>query len=194
MALPIYNQFSSAEQNVLQLLAAQAGPNPPIGQEAFAVLITKAVLNIFQPAGGTLTEATADVRYLRRANSLSDVPNPQQALANIGGMPRSEFLTELVGVGGGYLVKRGDGSAASRVLQAGAGITVANGDGDSGDTVISLDSPVVPVDLTSATYGAIPLKVDFGIRFTVLENTQAAFAFPIEVDGELVIEGVLYSV
>jgi len=152
------------------------------------------VLNIFQPAGGSLTEATADERYLGKANSLSDIPNPQQALANIGGMPRTDFLTGLVGLGGGYVVRRGDGSAASRVLQAGAGITVVNGDGDSGNTIIGLDSPVVPVDLTSATYGAVPLEVDFGIRFTVLENTQAPFAFPIEVDGELVVEGVLYSV
>lgn len=194
MALPIYNQFTSAEQNVLDLLAAQAGPNPPIGQEAFTVLITKAVLNIFQPAGGSLTEATADTRYLRLANSLSDIPNKPQALANIGGMPRSEFLNELVALGGGYVVRRGDGRAASRVLQAGAGITVVNGNGDGGNTVISLTNPVAPVDLTSATYGGVPLQVDSGTTFTVLENTQAPFAHQINVDGELVVEGVLYSV
>lgn len=215
MALPKYNQATSPEQNVLDLLNAQGSPNPPIGQEEFAVLITKAVLNLFAPEGGGLTEAIADGRYLRKALNLSDVNNPEQALSNIGGMPRNEFLLALSSLTAGFIVKRLDGSSASRQLVGGSGIGITNSDGDAGNPVISVGERLSQVNsallqelwgfvyrngqvggesLVGASFGAAPINIAEGLSFEVIENTQCPYAETINVDGDLIIDGLLYSV
>ena len=216
MALPQYNQFSSPEQNVLDLLASQDGPNPPLGQEEFRVLITKAVLNLFQPAGGSLTETTADARYLRQSNNLSDVQNPLQALANIGGMPRNDFLTTLASLAAGIVVRLSNGTAVAREIGVlGDGLTVVNGDGQAGNPAISLSSRLQQVDgaslqdlwgfvyragqvsgmsLVGASFGGAPITIADGDSFEVIANTQCPFSTPINVDGELVVDGILYGV
>lgn len=210
MPIPVYNQITSPEQNLLELLAAQATPNPPIGQEAFAVLATKAILNLFsQESGNTGAE------FLQKANNLSDVANPLQALANIGGMQRSVFLEALAALSGGIVVKRNDGTAAVRTLEAGAGLSVTNGNGDGGNPSVGLDTRMAQVNaatlqelwgfvyrdgvvtgmsLLGANFGAVPLAIAAGERYEVLANTQIPFAATIDIDGELVIDGVLYSV
>ena len=210
MALPVYNQVTSPEQNLLELLAAQATPNPPIGQEAFAVLATKAILNLF-----AAENANTGGEYLQKTNNLSDVADPLQALANIGGMQRSVFLESLAALVGGIVVKRNDGTAAVRTLEAGAGLSVTNGNGDGGNPSVGLDTRLAQVNaanlqelwglvyrdgivqgmsLMSVNFGAVPLAIAAGERYEVLANTQSPFSSPIEVDGELVIDGVLYSV
>lgn len=210
MSLPTYNQVTSPEQNLLDLLAAQSSPNPPIGQEAFAVLAAKAILNLFAAASGGVTG-----EYLTKANSLSDVANPTQALANIGGMPRSAFVEALAALAGGIVVKRADGTAAVRTLVSGDGLSVANGDGNAGNPTVSVsprlaqvnaaslqdlwgfvyrDFQVRGMSLIGASFGCAPLTIASGDKFEVFANTQCPFAAPINVDGELVIDGILYSV
>jgi hypothetical protein len=210
MAIPVYNQVTSPEQNLLELLAAQVTPNPPIGQEAFAVLATKAILNLF-----AAETANTGSDFLQKANNLSDVANPLQALANIGGMQRSVFLESLAALSGGILVKRNDGTAAVRTLEVGAGLTVANPNGDAGNPTVGLgnrlaqvnaatlqdlwgfvyrDGVVMGMSLLAANFGAVPLAIAAGERYEVLANTQSPFSSPIDIDGELVVDGVLYSV
>jgi len=210
MALPVYNQVTSPEQNLLELLAAQQVPNPPIGQEAFAVLATKAILNLFAEQNGNTGE-----EFLQKANNLSDVADPLQALANIGGLQRTVFLESLSALAGGILVKRSDGTSAVRTLGVSAGLTVANANGDAGNPSVGLgtrlaqvnaavmqelwgfvyrDGIVKGMSLLGSNFGAVPLAIPAGGRFEVFANTQSPFSFPIEVDGELVVDGVLYSV
>lgn len=210
MAVPIYNQVTSPEQNLLELLAAQATPNPPIGQEAFAVLATKAILNLFSEQNGNTGEG-----FLQKANNLSDVTDPVQALANIGGMQRTVFLESLAALAGGILVKRNDGTAAVRTLQVSTGLTVTNGNGDAGNPTVGLgvrlaqvnaaamqelwgfvyrDGMMKGMSLVGTNFGAVPLAISTGGKFEVLANTQSPFSVPIEVDGELVVDGILYSV
>lgn len=211
MDIPVYNQVTSPEQNLLELLAAQAVPNPPIGQEAFAVLVTKAVLNLF----ATASSGPVAGDFLAKVNNLSDVQNKPQALANIGGMPRSVFLESLVAISNGLMVKRSDGTTIGRTLEAGAGLTIANPAGDAGNPLIAVSPRLAQVNaaslqelwgfvyrsgqvsgmsLLAANFGAVPLVVSAGKRYEVLPNTQSPFAHTIEVDGELVVDGVLYSV
>lgn len=40
----------------------------------------------------------------------------------------------------------------------------------------------------------VPTRIEEGRIFTVPEDVQMAFRFPIQVDGELRIDGILYEI
>lgn len=275
MALPSYNQFTTAEENLLRLLTQQATPNPPLGQEDFKVLVTKAVLNLFAPTGGSLTQAQADLLYasrtlllssywtsaqtieeialavgentgLKAANNLTDLNDGAQALANIGGVERTPFLLSLLALTTGFVVNKADGTAVARTITAsGGGVSVTNGDGNAANPTISLSTPLQGVD--SAGSGVLAKRADgsmanrtigvsgvgltvvdgdgvggnptlelsaglqalsggggavdkstprllvFGDSYTVAANKQVLFSLPIEVDGDMVIDGELIA-
>ena len=212
MAVPIYDQVTSPEQNLLNLLAVQASANPVLGQEAFAVLVTKAVLNLFSASNTGIAESGS---YLTKADNLSGISNPLQALANIGGMARSSFVDGLAGINDGIVVKKLDGTSVARTLVAGSGIVVTEGKGNAGDPTISVSARLSQLDSTllqdlwgfvyrsgnvngmsllSASLGNAPLKIAAGSKFEVILNTQCVFLAPMDVDGELIIDGVIHSV
>lgn len=214
--MSLYNQFTTPEQNLIDLLRKQGGPNPLIGQEAFAVLATKAILNVSQPSGGSLTETQGDARYLRQSQNFSDVPNKPQALANIGGLAATPFLLALAAIGAGIVVKKGDGTATARTLAtSGSGLSIANPSGDAGNPTFSLATllqqisaltlldgqgiirngvNLAAVSLRDSSIGGVPTYVPAGRTYSVIAETQCPFTFTIDVDGQMNIDGLLYSV
>lgn len=70
------------------------------------------------------------------------------------------------------------------------GITVY-GDEDSGFQVV-LDASVLTA--IAAASSGVPTLIASGVTYTVAANTQALFAYPITVDGLLVVDGVLVEV
>lgn len=214
MALPKYSQYDTPESNILALLAAQAGPNPPIGQEAFAVLAAKALLNIFASVG--FTQADADKLYAKLVKNLADLPDKEQALANIGGAKNTPFLQGLSTLENGIVVKTPTGAAA-RQIEVSSAMDIANSDGQSGNPKLSLvnaleqaavavgsmgddyawvkrGGAIVGVSLRDNSFGAVPLSIAVGRAYIVLANTQAVFAHQIVIDGQLEIEGCLSGV
>lgn len=157
--IPEYSQYTTAEDNLLKLLAIQATPNPPIGQEDFKVLAAKAILNLFAAAGGTLTEAQANGLYAKLASNLADLPNKEQALANIGGAPNTPFLQSLASLAGGIVVKRNDGTAVVRTLvSTGSGVIITEAAGNSGNPTITLDAKLQQVASALLGEGSILIQ------------------------------------
>jgi hypothetical protein len=152
MAIPIYDQFTTAEQNLIDLLVVQAGVNPPIGREDFAVLAVKAILNLYAPASGSITLDLANSLYLKIALNLSDVPNKLQALANLGGVSVGDANASFLKIANNLSDVPNKPQALINLgaMAAGTGLTVTEGNNSYAQLVNNLsDLPDKPTALAN---------------------------------------------